>query len=359
MVSVIDSDLRKNPLSAPLHTSAAAIDEYIVKRGDFDSPISLARDLVPGIPLTSLQGVDVIHLHGINGAFKLDLLQKHFPSTRVVWTLHDMNPFTGTCHYSLGCDGFISSCSQCPAVRGMFRSSVEQNLRKKIGAVHRIPQLSVVAPSTWLAEQARTSSVFRDHSIEVINNPIDPVFLLRPNGDLAPASDTPIRIVTVAKNLSDPVKNVDLAVQAFVRARPNLADAMLTLVGHGGKEFNGPGVRLAGSLSSTELATELLQSDAIIVPSRAENSPLVIGEAAASGCIPLVADNGGMRAMTENLGFGEVFANREELTHQLESLASQSPSTRSSVRRRLSERARALYSPSTVAREYGKVYGTV
>ena len=58
---------------------------------------------------------DVIHLHWI--AFFAD-----YPSffnsipddIPIVWTLHDMNPLTGGCHYSGGCTRFINGCGSCP-----------------------------------------------------------------------------------------------------------------------------------------------------------------------------------------------------------------------------------------------------
>jgi len=72
LISVITSDLRKSPLSTPLHTMAAGIDEYIVKATDFSSPISVLRDQVNGLRMRDMAGVDIIHLHGINGAVRLE-----------------------------------------------------------------------------------------------------------------------------------------------------------------------------------------------------------------------------------------------------------------------------------------------
>ncbi len=42
--TVIASNLRAAPLSAPLHTLSAATDDFLVRNPDFDSPISLFRD---------------------------------------------------------------------------------------------------------------------------------------------------------------------------------------------------------------------------------------------------------------------------------------------------------------------------
>lgn len=357
LISVLQSDLRQSPLSSPLHTLAAGVDEYLIKNGSFSSPISLARDLVPGISPASLSDARVLHLHGINGAIALRNVSKVQSSPRIIWTLHDMNPFTGACHYSLDCAGFTRSCTQCPAVRKPFHASVEQRLKRKMESLQKTGPVSLVAPSEWLAQAARESTMFREQEITVIKNPISPVFFEDQPGGNSPSMDNPsLRLIVVARNLSDPVKNVGLAVSVFARLREKFGDAHLTLVGNGGREFQGPGIRLTGAIDSSRLAIELRQSDAIIVPSKADNAPLVIGEAAASGCSPLVASSGGMRAMVGDFEDGVAFTSPVDLEQQLNILALRDPGDRAETRKKLMVRAEELYSPFAAVREYSKVY---
>jgi len=362
LVSVITSDLRKSPLSTPLHTMAAGIDEYIVKAADFSSPISVLRDQVNGLRIRDIAGVDIIHLHGINGAMRLEDLHSVPKHTRVVWTLHDMNPFTGACHYSLGCEGFKRSCSECPAVKSVFYKRVSDLLTTKKEAVAKVPNLSVVSPSRWLAEEAKHSTVFASQSISVIPNPIDPIFFEEniASGSASAKTDktSSLRIIVVAKNLSDPVKQVDTAVRAFNSAFPHKVNATLTLVGSGGKEFEGEGVTLTGPLAKSDLAQAFAQSDVLIVPSKGENAPLVIGEAAASGCLPLVASVGGMGEMVSALQHGSVFEHTEELIHHLTALRQVSVATKRQLRAAIRRNAVLLYSPSAAATEYDKVYSS-
>ena len=358
LISVITSDLRKSPLSAPLHTMAAGIDEYIVKAADFSSPISVLRDQVNGLGMSDLARADIIHLHGINGAMRLEELHSVPKHTRVVWTLHDMNPFTGACHYSLGCEGFKNSCSRCPAVKSVFYKRVSDLLTTKKEAVAKVPNLSVVSPSRWLAEEAKHSMVFASHSISVIPNPIDPIFLGENSASAKTDETSSSRIIVVAKNLSDPVKQVGTAVRAFHSAFPHKGNATLTLVGSGGKEFEGEGVTLTGPLAKSDLAQAFAQSDVLIVPSKGENAPLVIGEAAASGCLPLVASVGGMGEMVSALQHGSVFGNTEELVHHLTALRQVSVATKRQLRLAIRRNAVLLYSPSAAATEYDKVYSS-
>jgi hypothetical protein len=48
---------------------------------------------------------DIIHLHWINGGF---INIKHLAKVKkpIIWTMRDMWPMTGGCHYSLNCENY-------------------------------------------------------------------------------------------------------------------------------------------------------------------------------------------------------------------------------------------------------------
>ena len=60
----------------------------------------------------AIQQADVLHLHWINfGFLSLNGLHSLFDLGKpIVWTLHDQWAFTGGCHYSRGCDHFLTHC---------------------------------------------------------------------------------------------------------------------------------------------------------------------------------------------------------------------------------------------------------
>ena len=59
---------------------------------------------------------DVIHLHWINqGMLSLNDIRRIRESGKpIVWTMHDMWPFTGICHYAGECTKYMSQCNNCP-----------------------------------------------------------------------------------------------------------------------------------------------------------------------------------------------------------------------------------------------------
>ncbi|MEM1226494.1 MAG: glycosyltransferase [Planctomycetota bacterium] len=109
---------------------------------------------------------EVMHLHWIS---KFLDWATFFPSLSsqapVIWTLHDMNPFTGGCHFSHGCTRFRSGCGRCPQLAaGDAVNRVENDLSHqffvaKQGALQGI-DLDVVAPSRWMLNQAEASAMF-------------------------------------------------------------------------------------------------------------------------------------------------------------------------------------------------------
>jgi len=356
LFSVIDRDLRSQPFTAPLHTAAAVLDHYLIKHPDFDAPISLLRDRTGGMDWSVLRGFDVVHLHGINGALDLATVAKHLANTRLVWTLHDMNPFTGTCHFALGCDGFTRSCEKCPATRLLFQPLVEKSLADKRIALQHLKNLTVVSPSRWLASEAGRSSLFADKQIHIINNPVGDEFF-----EVAPAKKNDMKqndlvVGVIAQNLSDSRKNVAEAHRAFLRLIDRGVSAQMFLIGDGGDEFAGHNIHRLGRLSAEHIISQLDSWDILLNPSRAENAPLTIIEAAARGCPSLVANEGGMSAMVSELGQGSTYDSETELTDALEAKSTVPHSARNQHRSTLVSRARELYAVSSVVDSYLEVY---
>ena len=133
--------------------------------------------------LPEFQQADVIHLHWINqGMLSMQGVRKILESGKpVVWTMHDLWPCTGICHYTRGCDHYRTECHNCPFIDGGRR---EHDLsyrvfhqKQELYARHRI---HFVTCSRWLGEQARKSSLLAGQPVTTIPNPIN-TNLFRPH----------------------------------------------------------------------------------------------------------------------------------------------------------------------------------
>ena len=357
LVSRIDTTLWDHPFAAPEVALAAALDQFIVKSPKFPAPVSAARSLAERVPHADLDSSDVLHLHGINGLARLSNLSRLYGSKRIVWTLHDMNPFTGVCHFSLGCEKFMTGCESCPATRRVFHQVAPVTLRSKKASLDLLSNLTVVAPSTWLAKQASVSRIMEGRDIRVIPNPVsNDAFDTPPAESSGELSQRELALVVIAQDLADPRTNISMALEAFSSLRLDDFPVKITLIGRNGARFEGPGVRWTGPLSSREIRQELSRADALIQPSTAENAPLVIPEAAAQGCLPIVHEVGGMPEMVRELGVGSVFHDVPSLLSSIRSLAARSAEERHRARYTVSQKCQEVYSANSVAARYLAVY---
>lgn len=115
---------------------------------------------------------DLIHLHWVcNGFVRIETLANF--SKPMVWTLHDMWPFTGGCNYSESCDRYTDTCGNCPQLNSDRSFDLSRSIWQRKQRSWQNIDLTVVSPSVWLAECARSSSLFQSRSIHVIPHGLD------------------------------------------------------------------------------------------------------------------------------------------------------------------------------------------
>lgn len=144
-------------------------------------PFSTAQTPLPTrFPLGKLDS-DVVHLHWIAKSVDYKSFFQSMPNDQpLVWTLHDMNPFTGGCHYSGGCEAFVGGCHHCPQLgRAGARDLSARTFLTKQDSIRK-KNLHVVTPSHWLTSEAKRSAILGSaQSVQTIHHGID-VALFQP-----------------------------------------------------------------------------------------------------------------------------------------------------------------------------------
>lgn len=123
---------------------------------------------------------DVIHLHNLHGYYiNIEILFNYIKKFNkpVIWTLHDVWPFTGHSAYcdAVGCEKWIKGCGNCPQMRVYPKAYIDRskvNWEKKKEIFCGVNQMTIVTPSDWLATQVK-KSFLQAYPITVIHNGID------------------------------------------------------------------------------------------------------------------------------------------------------------------------------------------
>lgn len=125
--------------------------------------------------LAAVRDADIIHLHWVaEGMLSLSSLKRLIAAGKpVVWTLHDMHPFTGGCHYDDECGRYRTVCGACPAIESKKeRDFSSWNQAEKI-KILKDSRVTVVGCSSWIADCAGESAAMRKLKRCVIPNAID------------------------------------------------------------------------------------------------------------------------------------------------------------------------------------------
>lgn len=114
---------------------------------------------------------DIIHLHWINGGLvNIKHLSKiHKP---IIWTMRDMWPMTGGCHYSMECERYKIGCGQCQQLNSHHVHDLSKRVFNR--KLKYIPHnTKFVGISNWLTERAKESFLLRNLEVNTIYNNID------------------------------------------------------------------------------------------------------------------------------------------------------------------------------------------
>ena len=261
-------------------------------------------------PLIREAGPDVVNMHWVGSGF-VPLWAMSGIGAPVVWTLHDMWPFTGGCHYDEGCQRFQQNCGRCPLLGSGARFDLTRIVLATKRRIWPRRAWRIVAPSQWLAGEARSSSLFDGCDVRVIPNGIDTA-LYRPLSkalarEILGLPREPRLILFGAVNAtSDPRKGFVYLREAMRRIGQadgtTSAEVIVFGASHSATHADfGTRVHYLGVLHD-DVALQVVYSaaDVIVMPSIQESFGLTGLEAMACGTPVVGFAVGGMRDLVEH-----------------------------------------------------------
>lgn len=254
---------------------------------------------------------DVVNLHWICKGFVgiRDIAAIKRP---VVWTLHDMWAFTGGCHYTHGCESYRDSCGSCPQLNSRRKHDLSHLVwRMKKGAWKDL-DITIVTPSSWLADCVRSSSLLGRKRVEVIPNGIDtekyrPFDKMTARKLLNLPLDKKLILFGALGAASDPRKGFSFIKPALERLCDTGWRDQVQLVVFGTSEGVETGftTHFLGSLNDDlTLSLAYSSADVFVLPSTEDNLPNTIMEALSCGTPCVAFDIGGISDMIVHMQNG-------------------------------------------------------
>lgn len=242
---------------------------------------------------------DVVSLHWINaGHVGIETLPL-YPGP-MVWTLHDMWPFTGGCHVDEGCGRYRDACGACPVLGSSVEDDLSRHIWRRKRRAWRGLDMVFVAPSEWLATAVGKSSLFTGSPVVIIPRPIDtehyhPADRRAARAALGLRPDALIVAAGAHGLFTDRNKGWDLLAGALRRIRPTVPpggpEPSLLLFGEAAEGTIDVGafrVVNLGPVDKGVVARVHNAADVVVVPSRQEAFGRVAAESLACGT-PVVA----------------------------------------------------------------------
>ena len=320
-----------------------------------------------------VEEADIIHLHWINHGFlSLRNLEQLFKLNKpIVWTMHDMWPFTGGCHYADDCNHYINNCGNCPFLKRSNNKDLSYKIHQKKMEIWNKANIHPVSCSKWLGTLAQSSSLLKSKKVSSIPNPIDTdQFEPKNMQDCRNYFGLPLDkklVLFGAADISDPRKGANYLMDALHilnKNHPQLSDNIELVIFGKTKDLDHSQypykVHAMNFISGTSEMVQLYNSaDVFILPSLQDNLPNTVMEALACG-IPVVGFNvGGVPEMIEDnkTGFLAPIKDSNALANNIHKTLFECEAQ--SLRKNARNYVVNHYSNSTIAQKYNNLYSSL
>lgn len=246
---------------------------------------------------------DVINLHWVPDFIDY----KHFFKRvvkPVVWTMHDMLPFSGGYHYNMD--------------RKRGKVNIEKRIeQKKSLYLCQFKNLSIVAPSQWLLDVSKNHFPFDERSHTRIFNTLNhKIYKLLDKTFARDVLSLPANkkiLVFSAHRIGDARKGMDLLISALNSI--NYSDLHLVAVGSGKIDLNiKHSITELGQINDEyTMSLVYAAADLSVVPSREDNMPNAIIESLSSGCPVIGFSIGGIPELISDGNVGVLARNTESI----------------------------------------------
>lgn len=310
-------------------------------------------------------GFDFVSIHNLHGT-KIDPSFIALINRPILWTFHDMWPFTGRCAYNGECTDYIGSqCSHlCPSWKdypSLRPSKITRMQQKKQILFHSMKNLKGVCPSTWIYNRALQSGI-KQNKLTIIPNTISAYmvsdiiqnYVKRKTEDVS--SNKILKIGFAAQNINDTRKGMD-NVWKVVNSLP-FEVSLISMGTHSSQSATNKNHVQMGCLSDpSEIAQFYLNIDIFLCLSVEDNLPNTVIEAMTLGVCVIASSNTGITDVIE-CGKNGYLVNPSDTIAVVNTikLLKENPSLLARICSSASSSARQNYNPNRISNLYIKQF---
>lgn len=265
--------------------------------------------------LSCFKESDIVHFHNLHGnffnPFAIPLLTAMKPT---IWTLHDMQSFTGHCAHSFNCEKWLDGCVACPDLTTYptICKDTASLLYQIKSTIFNNSEFTIVCPSEWLKIKVERS-MLKNKEVKLIYNGIDEKVFTPERKQLAREKlklpkEKQILFFTAERATDNIYKGGHIIKKVYESLRNN-DDLLFICVGSDKTNNNfGNWVDIPYINDQQELALYYAASDLFIYPSLADNCPLVVLESMSCGTPVIAFRTGGIPELIDHLENGYLAA---------------------------------------------------
>lgn len=304
--------------------------------------------------IVNLSAGDILHLHWPNYGISLQEIKELSEKYNVFWTLRDMWPFTGGCHYSLDCERYIDGCGHCPILNSDLKEDISAiNLMKKTLMFQNI---KFVAISDWMKEEAKKSPVLKSKCISRIYNSVDDTYF-----DFSVSKNEARRLLQIetkkpvllfgSHNVLDPYKGAEIFKSIYELYHE---DFMFLVFGKNSEKIVGQRkgeFKVLGVLNAERIKYAYVAADAFLMLSTQEGFGKTIIESFSLGTPVVTLPNGA----PEEIGklykdYHKVYSDSVDIRGVIDSLIEKHD------KNEMKRITKDIFSTEKIAKEYNELY---